>query len=215
MERFGKDLKKDFSYVTVSNMTGKMRIKGEFYSSEFFKNTFDEREDQIESNCKKFNVIENRFLEVEKKLEKENIKRIDRVNQLFSAKRKKLNDEHKDLISQGKQEFSDSQEISNDKGVNSDYIRTTIAQGVTREREVKYRAYKQASESRRAVYRNIRKYFERAKRTQQRSLSKVAEVGRLLFNYLTKKIKLRGNKLVIQNELENSISTSLKRRKRR
>lgn len=36
IERFGHDIK-DFSYVTVSNETGKLRVKGDVYNDKFYE----------------------------------------------------------------------------------------------------------------------------------------------------------------------------------
>lgn len=99
VERFGKDIKKDFSYVTVSNKTGKMRVRGEFYNEDFFKCTQEDRKIQIETNKKSFGNIDKdiRLKEVENKLKKENEKRFEVVKKLFKSSREKASKEHEKL----------------------------------------------------------------------------------------------------------------------
>ena len=46
----GLDIKKDFAYTTVSNDTGKMRIKGEIHHDRFYKHNAKDRTAQIENN---------------------------------------------------------------------------------------------------------------------------------------------------------------------
>lgn len=106
VERFGKDIKKDFSYVTVSNETGKMRVRGEFYNEDFFKSTQEDRKIQIETNKKSFENIDKntRLKEVENKLRKENEKRFEVVIKLFNTSRKKASYEFEKIIEENEKD---------------------------------------------------------------------------------------------------------------
>lgn len=91
VERYGKDLKKDFSYVTVSNYSGKMRIKGEIYNKDFWNNDYETRQKQLEFNSKIFQEKEvgQRLIEVRKDLNKENEIRYKKIQDNFLKSRSK------------------------------------------------------------------------------------------------------------------------------
>lgn len=50
VEKFGYDIKKDFAYTTVSNESGKIRVKGDIYKDEFWKYNREDRNSQIDNN---------------------------------------------------------------------------------------------------------------------------------------------------------------------
>ncbi|XPV69781.1 MAG: hypothetical protein ACNI25_04220 [Halarcobacter sp.] len=106
VEKFGKDLKKDFSYVTVSNETGKMRVRGEFYNEDFFKCTQEDRKIQIKTNKKSFESVDKntRLKEVENKLRKENERRFKVVKKLFNTSRKKASYEFEKIIEENEKD---------------------------------------------------------------------------------------------------------------
>ncbi len=113
VERFGKDIKKDFSYVTVSNETGKMRVRGEFYNEDFFKSTQEDRKKQIKANKKSFGNIDKdtRLKEVENKLKKENKKRFEVVKKLFNKSRKKASKEFEKIIEENEKDKEQEDDI--------------------------------------------------------------------------------------------------------
>jgi len=48
--KVGYDKPKDFHYFTIENESGKIRVKGEIYNEEFWRNSRQNREEQISSN---------------------------------------------------------------------------------------------------------------------------------------------------------------------
>ncbi len=111
VEKFGTDLKKDFSYATVSNDTGKMRIKGEIYKDEFWKFNREDRTAQINNNQR---IIEQREPNqeraetVRKELNRANERRYDKVTSLFKVARARAEREHKQTLEVGRLESLNS-----------------------------------------------------------------------------------------------------------
>jgi len=107
----GLDIKKDFAYTTVSNDTGKMRIKGEIHHDRFYEHNAKDRTAQIESNRR---IIEERepnherIKTVRAELNRANEKRFKKVSKLFSHARKSTRKEHKQTLEVGKLESLNS-----------------------------------------------------------------------------------------------------------
>lgn len=111
VERFGTDLKKDFSYVTVSNQSGKMRVKGEIYKNEFYKHNREDRTAQIDNNKRiepNRGSIEERAKQVQRELRKANEKRFKKVTELFRTSRARAEAEHSKTIENGRVESINS-----------------------------------------------------------------------------------------------------------
>lgn len=88
--KIGRDIKKDFDYITVQNESGKMRIKGDIYSERFFKYSREDRESQISSNRRirdNEGSTNERLSSVQRRLSTYNGKRLRRVEELFESSR--------------------------------------------------------------------------------------------------------------------------------
>lgn len=103
----GLDIKKDFAYTTVSNETGKMRIKGEIHHDRFYINNQKDRTASIENNRRiepDRGSIEERAKQVQRELRKANEKRFNKVSKLFSHARKSTRKEHRKTLENGRLE---------------------------------------------------------------------------------------------------------------
>lgn len=90
VERFGEDLTKDFSYVTVSNDTGKLRVKGEIYNARFWENNREDRRTQIDDNKRAYEnggERNERLKDVSRKLKRANTRRFKLVEERFRSAR--------------------------------------------------------------------------------------------------------------------------------
>ena len=103
----GLDLKKDFAYTTVSNDTGKLRIKGEIHHDRFYEHNQQDRTAQINNNKR---VIEQRepnqerAERVRKELNRANEKRFNKVTDLFKSARARAEREHSKTLETGRVE---------------------------------------------------------------------------------------------------------------
>ena len=103
----GLDIKKDFAYTTVSNDTGKMRIKGEIHHDRFYEHNAKDRSSQIDNNkriVEDRGSIEERAKQVQRELRKANEKRFKTVTKLFKHSRERAEREHTKTIEVGKLE---------------------------------------------------------------------------------------------------------------
>lgn len=107
VEKFGYDIKKDFYYTTVSNDTGKIRVKGDIYNDRFYEHNAKDRTAQIENNRR---IIEEREPNqeraetVRRELNKANEKRFRTVTKLFSKSRARAEAEHSKTLKVGELE---------------------------------------------------------------------------------------------------------------
>lgn len=107
VERFGHDEKKDFYYATVSNESGKIRVKGDVYNDRFYEYNAKDRSSQIENNRR---IIEERepnqerAERVRKELNRANEKRFKTVTKLFKHSRERAEREHKQTLEKGRVE---------------------------------------------------------------------------------------------------------------
>lgn len=107
VERFGHDIKKDFSYVTVSNETGKLRVKGDVYNDKFYEHNREDRTAQIESNQRitaEREPNQERAERVRRELNKANEKRFRTVTKLFKHSRERAEREHSKTLEVGRVE---------------------------------------------------------------------------------------------------------------
>lgn len=107
VERFGHDEKKDFYYATVSNSSGKMRIKGDVYNDRFYEYNAKDRAAQIDSNKRitaEREPNQERAERVRKELNKANEKRFRTVTKLFSKSRARAEAEHSKTLKVGELE---------------------------------------------------------------------------------------------------------------
>lgn len=107
----GLDIKKDFAYTTVSNETGKMRIKGEIHHDRFYEHNQKDRSSQIDNNRRiepDRGSIEERAKQVQRELRRANEKRFNKVSRLFSHARKTNRREHKQTLEVGRLESLNS-----------------------------------------------------------------------------------------------------------
>lgn len=123
VERFGTDLKKDFSYVTISDDNGKkLRIKGEIYNDKFYENTRADREKQIRDNKRDFGNTESREVrlkQVQTKLRNANEKRYSRVTELFAASRARADERLSKVVQniENKIPIDNSNTLSSDRNI--------------------------------------------------------------------------------------------------
>lgn len=111
VEKFGTDIKKDFSYVTVSNDSGKMRIKGEIYKDEFWKFNREDRSSQLINNKRigaEREPNQDRIKEVRRELNKANERRFNKVSELFKSSRARAEQEHTKTFEVGRLESLNS-----------------------------------------------------------------------------------------------------------
>lgn len=107
VERFGHDIKKDFSYVTVSNETGKLRVKGDVYNDKFYEHNREDRTAQINNNQRIIAEREphqERIKTVRAELNRANEKRFKTVTKLFKHSRARAEREHKQTLEVGRVE---------------------------------------------------------------------------------------------------------------
>lgn len=107
----GLDIKKDFAYTTVSNDSGKMRIKGEIHHDRFYINNQKDRTASIENNRRieqEREPNQERAERVRRELSKANEKRFRKVAKLFSHARKTNRREHKQTLETGRVESINS-----------------------------------------------------------------------------------------------------------
>lgn len=125
VEKFGYDIKKDFGYVTVSNDSGKIRVKGDIYKDEFFKYNREDRTAQIESNRRITAEREpnnERIKTVRRELNKANEKRFNKVTELFKHSRARAEQEHKQTFENGRVEsLSTNKHIKHSNNSSSNY----------------------------------------------------------------------------------------------
>lgn len=103
----GLDIKKDFAYTTVSNETGKLRIKGEIHHDRFYINNAKDRTAQIESNQRitaEREPNQERAERVRKELNRANEKRFKTVTKLFKHSRARAEQEHNKTLEVGRVE---------------------------------------------------------------------------------------------------------------
>lgn len=103
----GLDIKKDFAYTTVSNDTGKMRIKGEIHHDRFYEHNAKDRSSQIESNRRitaEREPNQERIKTVRAELNKANEKRFKTVTKLFKHSRARAEREHTKTLEMGELE---------------------------------------------------------------------------------------------------------------
>ncbi len=111
VEKFGTDQNKDFSYVTVSNSSGKMRIKGDIYGGKFWQHSPEDRISQISSNRRNYadgRDNNQRLREVQIKLQKANESRKVKLKKLFASARNRAKKEHDLLYQQQQQKYRSS-----------------------------------------------------------------------------------------------------------
>lgn len=133
VERFGHDIKKDFSYVTVSNETGKMRVKGEIYNERFWEHSREDRSSQIDNNQR---IIEQRephqerAERVRKELNRANEKRFNKVQELFKSARARAESEHTKTLENGRLESLNSTKSfkSNNRSISNNVANTRTKQ---------------------------------------------------------------------------------------
>ncbi len=107
VEKFGHDIKKDFYYATVSNDTGKIRVKGDIYKDEFFKHNAKDRTASIENNRRiepEREPNQERAERVRRELNKANEKRFRTVTKLFKHSRERAEREHSKTLEVGRVE---------------------------------------------------------------------------------------------------------------
>lgn len=107
----GLDIKKDFAYTTVSNETGKLRIKGEIHHDRFYTNNQKDRRSQIDNNRRiepDRESIEGRAKQVQRELRRANERRFRKVAKLFSHARKTNRKEFKQTLETGRLESINS-----------------------------------------------------------------------------------------------------------
>ena len=107
VEKFGHDIKKDFSYVTVSNETGKLRIKGDIYNDKFYEHNREDRSSQIDNNRRieqEREPNQERAERVRAELNRANEKRFRTVTKLFKHSRARAEREHKQTLEVGELE---------------------------------------------------------------------------------------------------------------
>lgn len=167
--RFGKDLKKDFSYVTVSNESGKMRIKGEIYNEEFWKSSKSSRKEQITSNLRNFtkDEINQRFVNTRKALNKENEKRYKKVEAHFLKARERA--------VKKQQEIESNSERLNVKKEEDEFSRAETRRRIENSRTETENVIRRTGEKRRLIYQAIESDIERQQTKQRDSLSKSEE----------------------------------------
>lgn len=118
--------------------------------------------------------------------------------------------------------------IHQNQGVKNDSIRTTIKFGITKERETKYRAYREARKARDGIYQQITadtealrtklgEYNEEEQRAKQSIIAKIANIGRII-SELANKIKIKMDSLkigeVIKDETIDLLETKTNNTKR-
>lgn len=111
VEKFGHDIKKDFYYATVSNDTGKIRVKGDIYKDEFFKHNAKDRTASIENNRRiepEREPNQERAERVRRELNKANEKRFRTVTKLFKHSRERAEAEHSKTLENGRVESLNS-----------------------------------------------------------------------------------------------------------
>lgn len=107
----GLDLKKDFAYTTVSNETGKLRIKGEIHHDRFYTHNQKDRSSQIDNNKRIIAEREpnqERIKEVRAELNRANEKRFKTVTKLFKHSRERAEREHSKTFEVGRVESLNS-----------------------------------------------------------------------------------------------------------
>jgi hypothetical protein len=107
----GLDIKKDFAYTTVSNETGKLRIKGEIHHDRFYEHNQKDISSQIDNNRRiepDRESTEGRAKQVQRELRRANERRFNKVSKLFSHARKTNRREHKQTLEVGRLESINS-----------------------------------------------------------------------------------------------------------
>ena len=107
----GLDIKKDFCYTTVSNETGKLRIKGEIHNDRFYNNNQNDRSSQIDNDRRiepSRGSIQERAKQVQRELRKANEKRFNKVTELFKSSRARAEAEHSKTFEAGKLQSLDT-----------------------------------------------------------------------------------------------------------
>ncbi len=121
----GLDIKKDFAYTTVSNESGKLRIKGEIHHDRFYEHSQKDRSSQIDNNRRiepDRGSIEERAKQVQKELRRANEKRYNKVTELFKTSRARAEREHKQTLENGRLEsLNSSKSIKSNSRNNSNY----------------------------------------------------------------------------------------------
>jgi len=122
VEKFGHDIKKDFYYATVSNESGKIRIKGDIYKDEFFKHNAKDRTASIENNRRieqEREPNQERIKTVRRELNKANEKRYNKVTELFKSARARAEAEHSKTIENGRVESLSTNKLIKHSNISS------------------------------------------------------------------------------------------------
>jgi len=107
VEKFGHDIKKDFYYATVSNESGKIRVKGDVYNDKFYEYNREDRTAQIDNNRRieqEREPHQERAERVRRELNRANEKRFNKVSKLFSHARKSTRKEYRKTLENGRLE---------------------------------------------------------------------------------------------------------------
>lgn len=107
----GLDIKKDFAYTTVSNETGKLRIKGEIHHDRFYEHNQKDRRSQIDNNQRigeQREPNQERAERVRRELRRANERRFNKVSELFKSSRARAEREHIKTFEVGKLESLNS-----------------------------------------------------------------------------------------------------------
>lgn len=121
----GLDIKKDFAYTTVSNETGKMRVKGEIHHDRFYEHSREDRTAQIDNNQRitaEREPNQERAERVRAELNRANEKRFKTVTKLFKHSRARAEQEHKQTLENGRVEsINTNKSIKSNHRNNSNY----------------------------------------------------------------------------------------------
>ncbi|MFT7004210.1 MAG: hypothetical protein ACJAWW_001563 [Sulfurimonas sp.] len=108
VHKLGHDFAKDFHYITVSNGSGKIRLKGDLYNAEFWNNSRENRAKQISTNQQHRGInsrTQSEYDRIQDNLRKELNKRYTAVKKRYKSARARA-DKKLEQLKQKNQESS-------------------------------------------------------------------------------------------------------------
>lgn len=109
VDNVGHDFAKDFHYITVSNESGKIRLKGDLYNAEFWEHSREDRTKQISTNQQfrdTYNRSQSEYERIQAELKKELVKRHTAVTKRYQSARARADEKLEQLQQKNKQKSS-------------------------------------------------------------------------------------------------------------
>jgi hypothetical protein len=187
--KIDRDKNKGFSYITVENETGKVRLKGDIFSKQFYEKGAITRSVKLNTNVSldASNKLDSKIKEVTKNLKIENKKRLRFIAMHYKVGRKRAYDNKRNLLKK-KLTVNKNNQIQ-DEGLKHDRDRKEITRRIRNLR-------RRRRERERILRSNRIKYNEQFSRTDENLNRNSKQVTRIFED--ARKSTVRNNKAIEQ-----------------